>query len=44
MVVEDFRPYHHLAASYVEDGDVVLDVGCGLGNFAALVRLKRVKA
>ena len=42
MVVDRFRPYHFVAARYVRPGDRVLDVGCGLGNNAALLRLMRV--
>ena len=42
MVVDKFRPYHFVAARYVRPGDRVLDVGCGLGNNAALLRLMGV--
>ena len=42
MVVDKLRPYHRAAVSFVKPGDRVLDVGCGLGNNAALLRLRGV--
>ncbi|MDN4164756.1 class I SAM-dependent methyltransferase [Cytophagales bacterium LB-30] len=35
-------PFYQVASKYIKDGDCVLDIGCGLGDFADLINKENI--